>query len=42
MIDKLLWYNYDKPCFCSFKGDVKECTRGQKRKVREEKKKKKK
>ena len=24
MINKLLWYNYGKPCFYSFKGEGKE------------------
>jgi len=42
MIDKLLWYDYDKPCLYSFKGEGKEHKGGQKRKVREEKKRKKK
>jgi len=42
MIDRLLWYNYGKPCFCSFKGEGKEHKGGQKRKVREEKRKQKK
>jgi len=23
-IGKLQWYNYDKPCFCSFRGEGKE------------------
>jgi len=36
MIDKLLWYDYDKPCFYSFKGEGKEHGGGgQKRKVRD-------
>jgi len=35
-IDKLLWYDYDKPCFYSFKAEGKEHEGGQKRKVREE------
>jgi len=34
MIDKLLWYDYDKPCFYSFGREGKEHKGGQKRKVR--------
>jgi len=42
MIDKLLWYDYAKPCFYSFKGEGKEHKGGQKWKVIEKKRKKKK
>jgi len=42
MIDKLLWYDCDKPCFHSFKREDKERRRRQKSEVREEKRKKKK
>jgi len=42
MMNKLLWYDYDKPCFYGFKGEGKEHKGGQKRKVRKKKRKKKK
>jgi len=32
MIDKLLWYDYGKPCFYSFKGEGKEHKGAQKKK----------
>ena len=41
-INKLLWYDYDKPCFYHFKEEGKGHKGGQKKKVREEKWKKKK
>jgi len=34
MVSKLQWYNYDKPCFCSFKGEGKEHRRDRKYKIK--------